>query len=307
MARRALSTILGIFFLLFFFASTIARFVTDFWWFKALGFAQIFLISFKAKILLFGVATIIFFLFAYGNLLLAKRFRKSPFFMMKVGLLALLSLLVGWTTSTGWFTILQYLHQVTFDLADPIFAKDVGFYVFTLPFLDMVWGFAFSMLLLTFIIILFEYAQAFIVSLFSQQQVGVTLDGLQNIKGFWKGFKRVQLGHLTVLAAGILLLLAWKHFLLRFSIMFSETGVVFGAGYTDVNVFLPILSILMIFAIVLAVLAFVWLFFLKRPRFRKHHLLAGAFGLYVLIAFFGTPLIGGVVQALIVSPNELNL
>ena len=52
--------------------------------------------------------------------------------------------------------------------------------------------------------------------------------------------------HLKLNAALWLLLLAFGLFLDRFQILFSSQGIVFGAGYTDVNIVLPALWIALV-------------------------------------------------------------
>jgi len=150
--------------------STLAGLYTDFLWFDALGFAKIFTITIWAKILLFILGTLFFFLFVGANLLIASKFEKTSIpFKTSALLLLFLSLFQGVFMSRAWMTVLQYLNQVSFNLKDPILSKDAAFYVFTLPFLQVIWRYLFSCLLITAVILVLFYLQKIIMSFFMPQ------------------------------------------------------------------------------------------------------------------------------------------
>ena len=110
------------------FLSFISKLITDYWWFEALGYTSIFLISIKSKIALFTASTLLFFTFAMLNLFIVSKFQhvKKSIISWKIKILSVLviSFFVGIGTSTKWFSVLQYLKQVQFKLTDPIFTKD---------------------------------------------------------------------------------------------------------------------------------------------------------------------------------------
>ncbi len=310
-------TIIGLVVVFFIFLSKIVTLFTDYWWFDALGFKTIFLISLQTKIALFFAAAIIFFLFLMLNIWIASKFHnpKMNILPMKIKVLValILSVVVGAATSTKWFVLLQYLKQTPFNLADPIFMKDVAFYVFSLPFMLAVWKFAMTTLIITTILVALDYFQSMIATVFTKPKVNFDPTAkvqtqAYDFKGFFSKLKRKALVHITILASFVFILLASKHYLTQFSIMYSEQGIVVGAGYTDVVVFLPIIKLLMIFAAIIVVLFYVWLFFIsKEPKLRKRHIVGTIVVLYLIFAVFGPTVIPGIVQTLRVSPNELNL
>jgi hypothetical protein len=291
--------------------SKIVSLYTDYLWFSALGFSQIFLISLKAKLLLFGLAALVFLLFALINLWISSKLNKSEIpFKLKLLVALVVSFFVGVASYQNWFVVLQYLNQVPFNLQDPIFLKDVSFYTFTLPFILFVWRFLMSCVVITIILVLLDYLQLFIVSIFKSPKVVTPNNPTNNLnlKSVLSNVKRKALVHVAVLGSFFFILLSVSHYLARFSIMYSEEGIVVGAGYTDVVAFLPIIEILMIMAIVVAVLFYIWIFFVsKQQRLRKRHILLYGIILYLIFSFIGPTLIPGIIQALKVSPNEINL
>ncbi|MEA2037686.1 MAG: UPF0182 family protein [Nanoarchaeota archaeon] len=289
----------------------IVSLITDYWWFKALDFQKIFLISLNTKLLIF-ITTIVFFLiFALINVAISSKLNKSKIpFRLKLIVALIFAYFVGIASYQKWFILLQYLNQVPFNLKDPIFLKDVSFYVFSLPLLLAVWQFLMTCVVLTFILVILDYLQSFITSLFKPPQIEMPEKGYNTtIKSvFTLKLKQNALTHLAVLGSLFFILLSIQHYLARFSIMYSEKGIVVGAGYTDVVIFLPVIKLLMVLAIVLAVLFYIYIFIIsKQPKLKKRHIVAYAAILYIAIFFFGQTLIPGVVQSLKVSPNEINL
>ncbi len=293
--------------------SGLARFFTDYLWFDALGFSQIFLTIFTSKIILFFIGALIFLSFSSFNLWIASKLSKIEkgfmSFKVKSLIVLIISFMVGVSVSSNWMAVLKYINQFPFNLKDPIFLKDVAFYVFSLPLFLMVWKFLMICVVITIILSLLYYLQSIkldfgVTDIHTGQVSGNPL----NVKKIFDGFKKNAMIHLSVLGSLFFVLLAIRHYLSRFSIMYSQAGIVVGAGYTDVVAYLPIVKILMILAIVIAVLFIVWVFyFSKNPQIKKRHILMYGLIIYFLFAFVGSVFIPGLVQSLKVEPNEINL
>ena len=158
---RYIVFILVIIFILSFF--NVIKLITDYLWFDVLGFTQIFIISLRTKILLFVGAALIFFIFSAINVWISSRNSKVIPFKIKLAIILLFSLFIGIGMSSQWFTLLQYLNQTPFNLKDPIFLKDISFYIFSLPFFLFIWGFAMFTVFLTAIFITVDYLSSYIV------------------------------------------------------------------------------------------------------------------------------------------------
>jgi uncharacterized membrane protein (UPF0182 family) len=292
--------------------SWIVRLITDYWWFDALGASQIFMISLKAKILLFILPASVFLAFALINLQISSRLNESKIsFKLKFMVVLVISFFVGLASSTKWFVVLQYLNQVPFNLQDPIFSQDVSFYVFSLPFMLAVRNFLMACVIITIIMVLVDYLLSFIVRFFKQPEIIAqdgTIHGADFIKSAISSMGQKALVHLTVLGSFFFVLLAAGHYLARFSIMYSEKGIVVGAGYADVVAYLPVIRLLMIMAIIIAALCFVWIFAISKQQSPgKRHILVFVIVFYLLIAIIAPVVIPGFVHAFKVSPNEEKL
>ncbi|TKJ17838.1 hypothetical protein CEE44_04940 [Candidatus Woesearchaeota archaeon B3_Woes] len=315
-----LNVVITVLILFFLFISGLVGLLTDYLWFDMLGFSSIFLISLKSKVFLFFVGGFVFFFFALFNLWISSKFseakKKIISFKTKLKIVSILSFFVGITVSSQWFLLLQYLNQVPFAIKDPIFLKDVSFYIFSLPFFSVLWLFVMACVMITTLLVLFDYLQSFILGTkpinFRQTdgkhdfEAPVPSSPSFDFKDVLSKFKANSTIHLTVLGCLIFILLAIKHYLTLFSVMYSKQGIVVGAGYADVVAYLPIIRILMILAIVVALVFVGWMLFFSK-QLKKRHILGYVVLIYLIFGFVGPTIIPGLVQSFIVTPNEINL
>ena len=186
---------------------------------------------------------------------------------------------------------------------------DVSFYVFSLPFFMIIWGLIIGSVFFTGIFMLIYYLPTIKIG-FSEPDIhtGQISENQFNIKKTFPRFRRNANIHLGILGSLFFVLISVKHYFSQFSILYSKTGVVVGAGYSDVIAYLPLVKFLMVLAIMVAILFIIKIFyFSKNPKLKKRHIFMYFLGVYVLFAFMGPIFIPGIVQSLIVEPNEVNL
>jgi uncharacterized protein len=278
-----------------------AEFYTDWLWFKELGYEQVFIRSLAARSTVTAVAGLIVFAVLAGNLVLAFRAlrpwqftvvtpegprpitmdptRFRPLVMVAAGVLGLF---VGLYAGSRWDTWLSYLYATPFGTADPILGYDVGFYVFTLPLLELLRTIAF--------VTVFVAAAGALAAYVLGGEVG--LDPVRGILA-----SRAAIRHLSVLAAALLIVLAFGAWLQIPQIMTTGSGAVYGASYTDVHARIPALRVLAVAAIAGAALA------LWQIRVARFWPLAMAAGLYVVVSVGGIAY-AAVIQRFVVAPNE---
>src|SRR4029079_8912182 len=143
--------IIGVALLLFPFLPTLTGFITDWMWFNEVGFLGVYRTELIAKFLLFAGGAVVAYLFitinariaAWGRSSAPALWRANPELppidigrsltrlVTPVGILA--ALLFGITAASSWMDVLQVTHRSSFGVVDPVFGKDVGYYVFALP------------------------------------------------------------------------------------------------------------------------------------------------------------------------------
>ncbi len=218
----------------------------------------------------------------------------------------LLGLFIGasWGV-TNWSTILQYFNRVSTGLKDPIIGKDVGFYLFSLPFLELLYNLLFLLSLISVIavvIALFVRFEENNFVLYFPNPIDV------NIEKFYSP--------LYLNASVFIFIMAIGEWLARYDLMYSTTGVVSGPGWTDVNVTLPAYAVVTIIMILIGLSLLIspsrkkiQKFFFKRfnvVQERSHGLiLISTAVVLIVINFIAITALPGVFEWLLVQPNEI--
>src|SRR5436190_10620715 len=197
-------------------------------------------------------------------------------------LCAIASVLVGFSATQAWSTWLAFAHASPFGVRDPIFGRDVGFYVFRLPLYDAATTFG-----------LWLAAGALIASAVIYVMRGAIIAG--------SGYSRVTSAartHLLALVALLFALLALRAYLDMFDVLYSTLGPALGASYADVHARLPAQRIQVGIAAISALLA------LASIRRADYNLVLGSLALYVL-SFVAVSFYPELVHSFSVKPNEL--
>ncbi|MBU2439832.1 UPF0182 family protein, partial [bacterium] len=299
--------IIGIILLVVIIVGAIASIYIDLIWFKSVQYVTVFwkILLTKGVVMLFFAAA--FFILSFINLSFARRF--APEFQVEISqdeferpeiqlykslqniqinkkfvlwFSLIVALFMGFSERTSWEKILIYLNRTSFGIADPIFNRDIGFYMFSLPFWEFVRNWlSFTLTLITVVVVAiyvikkavkYEYKKLII-----ETPVKV---------------------HLSLLIGLILILKSWQYWLNAFKILYSTRAVIFGAGYADTHANLLALRVLMVVALICAALFF--------ATARKENWKLPLLGLAVLIGV--SVLLGGIypeiMQRAIVLPNE---
>ena len=225
----------------------------------------------------------------------------------------LISLGFGLVSSTQWPKVLPALSPTLFNQVDPLFNQDIGFYIFTLPALELL--------------------EFWLVGLFFFGLVSITLIYLLSdnslSQGRFLGFSPAQQRHLYSLGGGLLLFTALSHWLNRYKLLYSTQGAIFGASYTDITVELPVNTGLSLLSLGLG-LALLWRTVFWSISFRSLAEWSFALGtrklaylppiprrppdlrllvwgpvIYLIVAISGNIATPHLVQWLVVQPNEL--
>ena len=312
------------FFIIFLLSSSVIGFVTDWWWFSEVGYAQIFAKSLIAQVVLFFAVGIFVMIFLFVNFFLAIRSKISwtatlsevligrPINLnnhiikkMTVTFSAVITIFFGLAAAGNWQEILKYISQTAFNILDPVFAKDVGFYLFSLPVFQTGLGLIKLLVLLSLAGCAIIYFLRGSFSFSSSIPVTQILDGeiVHSQGASQRSFNRFKIDriariHLGVLLAIFLSSIAAGIYLSRFALLTNQSGLVFGATYTDATIKIFILRISMLVAILAAALAIFWAWKGKLLP------LIGVVFLYVILGF-AEIIIPSIVQKLVVAPNEL--
>lgn len=277
----------------------------DFWgealWFENLGYGNPFWTVVNSNGLLaivgavFGFITV--FLLTLG---ISKNHRIISTFTKLIGIV-----IGGYWGSSHWEIILKFWYGVSTGLKDPILGKDVGFYLFSLPFYDALFDLFFLLSLISLIAILIS---SFVRFTENNLLFYIPKEGEITSKKFYFP--------LYLNCSVFILIIAAERFLSRYHLMYSTTGVASGMSWTDENILLPATSVVIIIMILFGIALIVpnlrrrlqnYLF--KKFRItpdRSHIVVIAAAGISIaiiwLLAFDALP---RAFNWLVVKPNEI--
>ena len=281
----------------------LAGFWTDYLWFDSLTMSSVWTSMLWAKIGLGLLFTAVFFVALWLNLFLADRLapkirppgpedelaRRWQQFMGRRAILVrsvislLFALMVGAGVSSQWQSWLFFTNRVDFGIVDQQFGRDVGFYVFQLPFLTFVVSWAFAAILVIFVVTTIQHF----------------LNGGIRVQGQAGSRVTPQVkAHLSLLLGLLALAKGVGYYLDRFELTLSSRGFVDGATYTDVKAQMPALQLLMI----VSVFCFGLLVFNIWRRGFTYPIIA--VGLWALVATLAGTIYPALVQRFQVEPAE---
>ena len=163
-----------------------------------------------------------------------------------IGVPAVIGAIGGFAAQGDWQLVQLFLHAAPFNIPDPVFGHDVGFYTFQLPFYRWLLSWAFIAVTVGFFGALITHY------IFG----GIRLAGRA---GQLSGPARVQL---AIVAGVFVLLKAVDYFFDRYDLLLSQRKdeLFTGATYTDLNAVMPADLILLCIAVICAVAFFAAVF-----------------------------------------------
>ena len=276
-------------------------------WFGSLGYSSVYWYIFKAKVLLFAGSALLtalllsatFWLFqrlfgayAFENrtiVLNNQPFQFSPAkFIRPLGWIVsgVFGLIYGFQLKDQWRQFALYFNQPPTAAHDPIFGKPLGFYLFSLPFYDLISSWLFGIA----VVILFA-------------AVAYSLLGLPQtvLKPSVRWSSGAAFRAVCCALALVLLVLSWRTYLARFPYLWQDHPIFSGVTYTEAHYTLPALLFVTIALIIGAIISLVNAFTVRRLK-----LLVIALALPVAVYIVGVVLVPGYIQSFIVKPNELD-
>jgi uncharacterized membrane protein (UPF0182 family) len=289
----------------------------DWLWFKNLGFSPVFWTMLLSKFGFGFLVWLLLILITCLNLYAAKRlnrgdrpevvFKPADGSISQLGLsgrslnsllmafVLILSFIIASRGSFQWDMLLRYLYQQPFGSTDPIFNKDIGFYLFSLPFYIFVRnGF----------LVLFVLAGLVTMGWFLKNGA-VQIEGeFSQVEGVPTSLPKITIAsrakkHLIFLGGIIVLLMAWGYYLKIYGLLYSTQGPAFGASYTDIHI-----KVLAYKALIIVSIVFALVLFLNTFKFRSKLIwLSGGIWIGAVLVF--ATFLPILVQKFVVKPNEL--
>lgn len=266
-----------------------SQLLTEYWWFKHVDYASVFIARLGWRIGTMGAAFLLAALFLFFNLKRAKPvldralaripgLKRLQAVHIDVALWTI-SIIYGVVLGSGagvyWFEIAQLFRQVPFLTAEPVFQRDIAFYVFTLPALKVTLSWLSGLFLTTALLVGLVYA---ITAAFS-----------------WTRSHKIHLGLLLTLVVAVQSAVRW---MAGYELLFSRTGAVYGAGFTDINVRLWAFRLMAVTGVL--IIGGIWVLILRG----KQRPLVIALAAWLIVGVVIGGVLPSLVQNWVVSPNE---
>ncbi|MDU6982608.1 UPF0182 family protein [Clostridium perfringens] len=304
MKNKILNTVLISILLLVvvFFVST--NFIINVQWFKEVGYLNVFFTKLIAICKLFVPIFILYFcVIAIYLFTLRKSIRSlvgdtkfksvKKYFLLSNLVISILG--AGATAITQWYKILQFTNAVPFGEVDPIFNKDISFYVFKLPLVQSLFSTAISLIIILVLITVIIY-----LALGFKDKIYQNKDNVININSKTYGIRKFAGKQLAVLASVLSLLIGCSYLLKSYNLVYSTRGVSYGAGYTDVKITMIFYKVIAIACVISSIVVFISILKLKfRP------IIISIASIAVLIVL--EPVVAIFTQQFVVKPNEMEL
>ena len=216
------------------FANIFKNIYSELLWFGQLNYQDIYLTILRTKIFLFIIGFLLSIIILSISSFIAFKYSwngfeselPEPFNMLGPKLYKYLlmiavfvvSIIIGFTNSVNWELFLRFFNSSSFEVSDPIFNRDLSFYIFDYPIYTYIQKGLLAILVLSTI---FPLLIIFINSAFAGRQFSES---------------KILKKQIPILFAIIFLLFSVGILFSRWGVLFSSQGVVYGAGFTDVNV-----------------------------------------------------------------------
>ena len=281
---------------------------TNILWFKELGYSAVFFKILWTKIGIACAFSLFLFAMIWINIRVAIRGTVKPYNVSNDVIdinenlnlrkttpsLLLLSLVISFVVGSGvasyWQEIVTFLNGVPFGIKDPIFDKDISFYVFTLPILEFLNEFLFK----TIFFCLIATGGGYVLTQLSSLKAGQRLQ-----------FNSKIIRHLTILLGVLALWKSFQYWTDRFGLLYSQHHNWYGAFYTDIHARLLAMNVLMGLSGVLGLILIFNAIFSKWKTSTWKLPLVGVI-IWFITAFIMNGIFPGIMQKFIVSPNEIN-
>jgi uncharacterized membrane protein (UPF0182 family) len=291
-----------------FFGSSLLSIYVDSQWFSSVGYADVYWYKFKLGGLLFLIFFVI--TFAIVRLAFALLNRAMPSLTESSGIrfsalqdvrdlnilpliyrpaIWILSTIAGLIAASNfsqqWAAFALYWNAAPAGASDPVYNRDVGYYLFKLPVLELLseWFFTLSGFLLLITLLL-----------------GAYVNYLNKMRGESRKITSQVVSSISVAAGVFALAIAFNTWLSRYDLLDNKHELFSGATYTDVNVRLPGILVLIVVIVLAAILLFANAFAMRRSKLIFWSL--GAIIVTWLIAVLALP---QSIYSFSVKPNEL--
>ncbi|MGH4121515.1 MAG: UPF0182 family protein [Clostridium sp.] len=200
-------------------------------------------------------------------------------------------------SSNYWYKILQFSNATSFNTLDPLFKKDISFFIFKLPLIESLYQ---MFIILLAVIVVITVVTYIILTTKDHILGGNKGNKFSGFKDFNNGITKFAGRQLAIVSSLILFIVSLGYIIKTWQLVYSPRGIVFGASYTDVHVTLRFYQIIAVVSFIAAIITFISLI-----AHKSKPVIASIIAIALLI--FGESIASTGVQKFAVQSNEKTL
>lgn len=162
--------------------------------------------------------------------------------------------------SKYWYTILQFANATSFNTVDPLFKKDISFFIFKLPLIESLYRTFITLFVGLVIVTIITYIILTVKDYIShpnKRNKFSVLKKFRNARNVSSRLTKFAGRQLAVVSSLILLLVSLGYLIKSWDLVYSPRGIVFGASYTDVHVTLRFYQAIVVVSLIAAIITFI--------------------------------------------------
>ena len=313
-SKKTIAFILGIIIIIIASIGNIVNLAINIQWFNEVGYLSVYFTKLTSIIKLMIPVFVISYICLWkycktfkGSLLrwrnVAKINKKKEKLRHKISIFIniVISFIIAFTfAATYWYKILQFSNATSFKIEDPLFKKDISFFIFKLPLIESIYIVLIMLLIVLIVITIIVY----IVLKTKDQILNHTKENksfkFKNINIFSSEVTKFARRQLAIIASLVLLMISLGYLIKSWNLVYSPRGVAFGASYTDVHVTLIFYKLIAVTSIIASIITFISILTYKKKIMITSYLV-------IIILIFGEQITASSVQNLEVQSNEKTL
>ncbi|MCB2309404.1 UPF0182 family protein [Clostridium estertheticum] len=272
--KKTIVTIIVIIVFIIIFLGNIVKLAINIQWFKEVGYLSVYFTKItsilKLMIPVFIVSYIsiwTYYKIIKGIVLRSKRVEECNKNKEKIkrSISILINTIISFIISSSfaskyWYTILQFASTTKFNSVDPLFKKDISFFIFKLPLIESLYKLFIiliaGLMIITIITYIILRSKDYIMYPRKRNNFSVLkkFKSIRNVRGELTKFAGRQLAALSSI---VILLVSLGYLIKSWDLVYSQKGIVFGASYTDVHVTLRFYEVISVVSLISAIIIFI--------------------------------------------------
>jgi uncharacterized membrane protein (UPF0182 family) len=306
--QKTLAIIVGVLVVIIAFLGNIVNFAINIQWFKEVGYLSVYFTKLTATLKLMVPVFIVTYIaiwtyyktlkssiIRWKKVVEVNKRREKLEGRISVLINIILSFIISFSfASNYWYKILEFANATSFNTVDPLFKKDISFFIFKLPLIESLYQTFVALVAVFMVITVITYITLTVKD--QMQNVGKE-NRFSNFKNFRSGITKFAGKQLAIVSALILFLVSLGYLIKAWNLVYSPRGMVFGASYTDTNVSLRFYQVIAIASLIAAIITFISILTSKAKPVIVSVIVIG-------LLIFGEGITATVVQRFQVQSNE---